>query len=73
MQRKILIPALLMAAGVATAGALAYAQQPAVTQNDAMADLDGVVVGCGPGPFTGLRVGMATAAAYGQELTFEHA
>ena len=31
-------------------------------------DLDTVVVGCGPGPFTGLRVGMATAAAYGQAL-----
>lgn len=34
----------------------------------AMADLTGVVVGCGPGPFTGLRVGMATAAAYGHAL-----
>lgn len=33
-----------------------------------MADLEAVVVGCGPGPFTGLRVGMATAAAYGQAL-----
>lgn len=33
-----------------------------------MADLNAVVVGCGPGPFTGLRVGMATAAAYGQAL-----
>ncbi|OBI99292.1 tRNA (adenosine(37)-N6)-threonylcarbamoyltransferase complex dimerization subunit type 1 TsaB [Mycobacterium sp. 1465703.0] len=33
-----------------------------------MAGLDAVVVGCGPGPFTGLRAGMATAAAYGHAL-----
>lgn len=33
-----------------------------------MADLHAVVVGCGPGPFTGLRAGMATAAAYGHAL-----
>lgn len=32
------------------------------------ADLDGIVVGCGPGPFTGLRVGMAAAAALGDAL-----
>ncbi|CAM4131442.1 UGMP family protein [Mycobacterium basiliense] len=33
-----------------------------------LTDLDAVVVGCGPGPFTGLRAGMATAAAYGHAL-----
>jgi tRNA threonylcarbamoyl adenosine modification protein YeaZ len=33
-----------------------------------MQQLEAVVVGCGPGPFTGLRVGMATAAAYGHAL-----
>jgi len=33
-----------------------------------MTDMDAVVVGCGPGPFTGLRVGMATAAAFGHAL-----
>ncbi|PRQ11571.1 tRNA (adenosine(37)-N6)-threonylcarbamoyltransferase complex dimerization subunit type 1 TsaB [Corynebacterium sp. 13CS0277] len=33
-----------------------------------MAEIDQVVVGCGPGPFTGLRVGMATAQALAHAL-----
>ena len=33
-----------------------------------MAGIHAVVVGCGPGPFTGLRIGMATAAAFGHAL-----
>lgn len=31
-------------------------------------DLGAIVAGCGPGPFTGLRVGMASASAFGQAL-----
>lgn len=47
-----------------TPNVLAALADAAVT----MTDLDAVVVGCGPGPFTGLRAGMATAAAYGHAL-----
>ena len=58
-----------------TVDARAHAEQLTPNVLAAMADagitvkdLTTVVVGCGPGPFTGLRVGMATAAAYGQAL-----
>ncbi|WP_069466053.1 tRNA (adenosine(37)-N6)-threonylcarbamoyltransferase complex dimerization subunit type 1 TsaB [Actinacidiphila rubida] len=34
----------------------------------ALADITGVVVGVGPGPYTGLRVGLVTAASFGDAL-----
>lgn len=39
MQPKFLIPALIMAAGVATAGGLVYAQKSGVVQNEVMVNL----------------------------------
>jgi uncharacterized membrane protein YkoI len=39
MKRTIMIPALILAAGVATAGGLAYAQQSGTAENDAVSDL----------------------------------
>jgi hypothetical protein len=45
-------------------GQVAVAAEAGLT----LAEVDAVVVGCGPGPFTGLRVGMATAAAFGHAL-----
>jgi len=58
-----------------TVDARAHAERLTPNIVDALADagvsvdqLDAVVVGCGPGPFTGLRVGMATAAAFGHAL-----
>lgn len=40
----------------------------AAEAGSSLPEVDAVVVGCGPGPFTGLRVGMATAAAFGHAL-----
>lgn len=38
------------------------------TAGRALADVTGVVVGVGPGPYTGLRVGLVTAASFGDAL-----
>jgi tRNA threonylcarbamoyl adenosine modification protein YeaZ len=58
-----------------TLDARAHAEQLTPNAVGALADaeigfgeIEAIVVGCGPGPFTGLRVGMATAAAYGHAL-----
>ncbi|SEH92454.1 tRNA threonylcarbamoyl adenosine modification protein YeaZ [Mycolicibacterium rutilum] len=58
-----------------TVDARAHAEQLTPNAVGALSDagvdmgaLDAIVIGCGPGPFTGLRVGMASAAAFGHAL-----
>jgi len=65
--------ALLAERSVTDAFAHAERLMPLVTEalagcGQTLHDLDAVVVGLGPGPFTGLRVGIATAAALGDGL-----
>jgi tRNA threonylcarbamoyl adenosine modification protein YeaZ len=55
--------------GRAHAELLAIGAREAVAQAGAvMADLRAVVAGSGPGPYTGLRVGMVTAASFADAL-----
>lgn len=63
LAQRIVVDARLHAE-VLTPNVLECLDQSALTPSD----LDAVVVGVGPGPFTGLRVGMATAAAFGDAL-----
>lgn len=43
-------------------------QKTLLDANLSFSDIDAIVVGCGPGPFTGLRVGMVSGAAFGDAL-----
>lgn len=45
-----------------------HTQEALAEANLTYADLDAIVCGSGPGPFTGLRAGMVTAGALGQAL-----
>ncbi|CCH35089.1 tRNA (adenosine(37)-N6)-threonylcarbamoyltransferase complex dimerization subunit type 1 TsaB [Actinosynnema sp. NPDC047251] len=45
-----------------------HVQEAMAEAGYSLSDLDAIVCGAGPGPFTGLRVGLVTAAALGQAL-----
>jgi tRNA threonylcarbamoyl adenosine modification protein YeaZ len=45
-----------------------HTQEALLEAKVTFADLDAIVCGAGPGPFTGLRAGMVTAGALGQAL-----
>jgi uncharacterized membrane protein YkoI len=65
MNPKITIPALLVAAGMATAGGLAFAKQSAAAEDDALADLAKAKISLGQ------AVGTAEAQASGKATKAE--
>ena len=65
MNRKQLVSSLLLAAGVATAGGLAYAKQETHAQNDAVTELGKAKIGLGQ------AIGIAEAQGGGKAIQAE--